>query len=71
MSVLSRHFAVGCILISFLLLLMFQVIAGEKRGSAEVEERTGLGHKRVKMRDLVSVLRAEGNLVFLILELLL
>lgn len=36
-----------------------KVIAGEKRGSAEVEERTGLGHKRVKMRDLVSVLRAE------------
>ncbi|PHU13964.1 hypothetical protein BC332_15169 [Capsicum chinense] len=39
-----------------------KVIAGEKRGSAEVEERTGLGHKRVKMRDLVSVLRAEVSL---------
>lgn len=36
-----------------------KVIAGEKRGRTEVEERTGLCHKRVKMRDLESVLRRE------------
>lgn len=41
---------------------MFQVIAGEKRGRVGVEERTGLCHKRVKMRDLESVLRTEGSL---------
>lgn len=47
-----------------------KVIAGEKRGRVGVEERTGLCHKRVKMRDLESVLRTEekpemgtGNLV--------
>ncbi|KAJ8537192.1 hypothetical protein K7X08_035593 [Anisodus acutangulus] len=36
-----------------------KVIAGEKRGRVEVEERTGLCHERVKMRDLESVLRRE------------
>ncbi|KAK4363549.1 hypothetical protein RND71_018790 [Anisodus tanguticus] len=36
-----------------------KVIAGEKRGRVDVEERTGLCHKRVKMRDLESVLRRE------------
>lgn len=36
-----------------------KVIAGEKRGRVRVEERTGLCHKRVKMRDLESVLRTE------------
>lgn len=36
-----------------------KVIAGEKRGRVGVEERPGLCHKRVKMRDLESVLRTE------------
>lgn len=36
-----------------------KVITGEKRGRAEVEERIALCHKRVKMRDLESVLRTE------------
>ncbi|XP_060181655.1 uncharacterized protein LOC132611251 isoform X1 [Lycium barbarum] len=36
-----------------------KAIVGGKRGCAEIEERTELCHKRVKMRDLESVLRRE------------
>ncbi|XP_075108222.1 uncharacterized protein LOC107769149 isoform X2 [Nicotiana tabacum] len=36
-----------------------KVMVGEKRGRVQVEERSELCHKRVKMRDLESVLRRE------------
>ncbi|CAN4097588.1 unnamed protein product [Withania somnifera] len=39
-----------------------EVIAGEKRGRREVEERTALCDKRVKMKDLESVLRTEEKI---------
>lgn len=56
-------------LLALCITLMFQVIAGEKRGRVRVEERTGLCHKRVKMRDLESVLRTEGSPFFFFLNL--
>lgn len=48
---------------------MFQVMVGEKRGRVQVEERSELCHKRVKMRDLESVLRREGIVFLINLEL--
>ncbi|CAK9133699.1 unnamed protein product [Ilex paraguariensis] len=39
-----------------------KVMVGEKRGRVEVGEKSDLGHKRVKVRDLEFVFRSEGTI---------
>lgn len=40
-------------------------MVGQKRGTLDVGERSEIGHKRVKMRDLESVFRSQGKSCFL------
>lgn len=50
--------------LTMLLFFEFQILAGEKRASGGGEGRQEFAPKRVKMRDLESVLRLKGFFLF-------
>lgn len=60
LAVLLQIFFGFGILIAGFMVFCVQIMVGEKRESVELEERSELCHKRVKMRDLESVFRSEG-----------